>query len=412
MSQPTEGRGASARKQVQEEFPDVAKLIILKADVQRRTVRYTPQALATVDPAIHPVNGRWIYTEKADFSPESLLLRDGTSILTAPLATAEDPYLVDVVDGRTVLVDHGEVVEEVEFWTKPDFYDKFTTSGKPMWHIAHARPQRIEFNPYCNCRFWDNGKGCKFCGIASTYTRGKREASKPLHLDLRDIAETMQEALKQKGRFTSVFLTGGSIPQGAEVFDDEVDLYVDVLQAIGESFGGRKFPSQLLGSAFSLKQVERLYSRTGIMSYTSDIEVLDPELFSWICPGKSEWVGYDRWKQRIVDAVGIFGIGFVTAGLVGGVELAKPHGFASEDEALKATLGEAEGLAQKGVGTVACVWVPYQGTVFQKQKVPSLRYYVALARGLQNLRNQYRISIEMDNYRRCGNHPDSDLGRI
>ena len=412
MSQPTEGRGASARKQVQEEFPDVAKLIILKADVQRRTVRYTPQALATVDPAIHPVNGRWIYTEKADFSPESLLLRDGTSILTAPLATAEDPYLVDVVDGRTVLVDHGEVVEEVEFWTKPDFYDKFTTSGKPMWHIAHARPQRIEFNPYCNCRFWDNGKGCKFCGIASTYTRGKREASKPLHLDLRDIAETMQEALKQKGRFTSVFLTGGSIPQGAEVFDDEVDLYVDVLQAIGESFGGRKFPSQLLGSAFSLKQVERLYSRTGIMSYTSDIEVLDPELFSWICPGKSEWVGYDRWKQRIVDAVGIFGKGFVTAGLVGGVELAKPHGFASEDEALKATLGEAEGLAQKGVGSVACVWVPYRGTVFQKQKVPSLRYYVALARGLQNLRNQYRISIEMDNYRRCGNHPDSDLGRI
>jgi len=412
MSQPTEGRGASARKQVQEEFPDVAKLIILKADVQRRTVRYTPQALATVDPAIHPVNGRWIYTEKADFSPESLLLRDGTSILTAPLATAEDPYLVDVVDGRTVLVDHGEVVEEVEFWTKPDFYDKFTTSGKPMWHIAHARPQRIEFNPYSNCRFWDNGKGCKFCGIASTYTRGKREASKPLHLDLRDIAETMQEALKQKGRFTSVFLTGGSIPQGAEVFDDEVDLYVDVLQAIGESFGGRKFPSQLLGSAFSLKQVERLYSRTGIMSYTSDIEVLDPELFSWICPGKSEWVGYDRWKQRIVDAVGIFGKGFVTAGLVGGVELAKPHGFASEDEALKATLGEAEGLAQKGVGSVACVWVPYRGTVFQKQKVPSLRYYVALARGLQNLRNQYRISIEMDNYRRCGNHPDSDLGRI
>ena len=412
MSQPTEGRGASARKQVQEEFPDVAKLIILKADVQRRTVRYTPQALATVDPAIHPVNGRWIYTEKADFSPESLLLRDGTSILTAPLATAEDPYLVDVVDGRTVLVDHGEVVEEVEFWTKPDFYDKFTTSGKPMWHIAHARPQRIEFNPYCNCRFWDNGKGCKFCGIASTYTRGKREASKPLHLDLRDIAETMQEALKQKGRFTSVFLTGGSIPQGAEVFDDEVDLYVDVLQAIGESFGGRKFPSQLLGSALSLKQVERLYSRTGIMSYTSDIEVLDPALFSWICPGKSEWVGYDHWKQRIVDAVGIFGKGFVTAGLVGGVELAKPHGFASEDEALKATLGEAEGLAQKGVGSVACVWVPYRGTVFQKQKVPSLRYYVALARGLQNLRNQYRISIEMDNYRRCGNHPDSDLGRI
>ena len=412
MSQPTEGTGASARKQVQEAFPDIAPLVILKADVQRRTVRYTPQALARVDPAVHQLNGRWIYTEKADSIPESLLLRDGTSILTAPLATAEDPYLVDVVDGRTVLMDQGEVMEDVEFWTKPDFYDKFTSSGKPMWHIAHARPQRIEFNPYSNCRFWDNGKGCKFCGIASTYTRGKRESSKPLQLDLRDIAETMQEAVKQKGRFTSVFLTGGSIPQGPEVFDEEVDLYVDVLQAIGVSFGGQKFPSQLLGSAFSLKQLERLYSRTGIMSYTSDIEVLDPELFSWICPGKSEWLGYGPWKQRIVDAVGIFGKGFVTAGLVGGVELARPNGFPTEAAALKATLQEAEALAQKGVGTVACVWVPYQGTVFHRQKVPSLHYYIALARGLQRLRDQYGISIEMDNYRRCGNHPDSDLGRI
>jgi hypothetical protein len=56
--------------------------------------------------------------------------------------------------------------------------------------------------------------------------------------------------------------------------------------------------------------------------------------------------------------------------------------------------------------------VPYQGTVFHRQKVPSLHYYIALARGLQRLRDQYGISIEMDNYRRCGNHPDSDLGRI
>jgi len=401
-----------SRKEVEELFPEVPPLVILKADVQRRTVRYTERAVAAVDPKIHQVQGRWIYTEKNDLSPESLLLRDGSSILTAPLDTAENPYIVDVIDGRKVLVDQGEIVEDVDYWHKPDFYDKVTSSGKPMWHIAHARPQRIEFNPYSNCRFWDNGKGCKFCSIASTYTKGRRESAKPLNLELQDISETTREALKQKGRFTGVFITGGSIPQGENVFDDEVDLYVDVLQAIGENFRTKKFPSQLLGSAFSEKQLERLYTKTGLMSYTSDLEVLDEKTFNWICPGKAEWVGYKEWKRRLINAVGIFGKGFVSAGLVGGVELAKPHGFATEEEALRITLDEAESLAEQGVSTVACVWVPYAGTVFHKQKQPSLRYYVELAKGLQGLRKKYALDIEMDNYRRCGNHPDSDLARI
>ena len=401
-----------SRKQVLDLYPEISPLVILKADVQRRTVRYTDRAIAAVDPEIHQVQGRWIYTEKHDLSPESLLLRDGTSILTAPLETAENPYIVDVSDGRKVLIDQGEIVEEVEYWPKPDFYNQVTSSGKPMWHVAHARPQRLEFNPYSNCKFWDNGKGCKFCGIAATYTKGKRESSKPLNLDLRDISETTREALKQKGRFTGVFLTGGSIPQGENVFDDEVDLYIDVLQAIGENFKTKKFPSQLLGSAFSEKQLERLYFKTGILSYTSDLEVLSEEKFNWICPGKADWLGYKEWKQRIIRAVGIFGKGFVSAGLVGGVELAKPYGFASEEEALKVTLDEAEDLAQQGVSVVACVWFPYAGTVFHKQKQPSLRYYIELAQGLQNLRKQYGLAIEMDNYRRCGNHPDSDLARI
>lgn len=399
------------RQQVQELFPGISPLVILKADVQRRTVRYTEKALAAVDPSIHQTVGRWIYTEKQDLTPESLLLRDGTSILTAPLASADNPYWVDVVDGKTVLVDQGIVVEEVQYWTKPNFYDATTSSGKPMWHIAHARPQRIEFNPYSNCRFWDNGKGCKFCSIASTYTRGKRESAKPLNLDLQDISETMAEALRQKGRFTSVFLTGGSIPQGRKVFEDELLLYIDVLQAIGVNFSTPKFPSQLLASAFDEDQLGRLYENTGLMSYTSDLEVLSADKFDWICPGKSQWLGYSEWKRRLIAAVGIFGRGNVSTGLVGGVETAQPHGFASESEALQVTLAEAEDLAANGVSTVACVWVPYTGTVFQNKKSPSLAYYVALAQGLQDIRTRFGLSIDMDNYRRCGNHPDSDLAR-
>jgi hypothetical protein len=110
--------------------------------------------------------------------------------------------------------------------------------------------------------------------------------------------------------------------------------------------------------------------------------------------------------------VGIFGRGRVNTGLVAGVELAKPHGFKDEQEALESTLLEAETLISRGVFVVGCVWRVLKGSVFQNQSPPSLEYYLRLSQGLDRLRRKHRIPADMDNYRRCGNHPDTDLARI
>jgi hypothetical protein len=139
---------------------------------------------------------------------------------------------------------------------------------------------------------------------------------------------------------------------------------------------------------------------------------LNERVFDWICPGKAGRVGYREWKRRLVAAVDIFGRSNVGTGLVGGVELAKPNGFTSEDDAIKSTLDEAEDLASHGVTTVYIVWVPRPGSVFHDQKNPSLEYYVRLARGLHDLRVRYGLRADFDDYRRCGNHPDSDLSRL
>ena len=146
--------------------------------------------------------------------------------------------------------------------------------------------------------------------------------------------------------------------------------------------------------------------------FKSDFEVLGEEKFNWICPGKAESVGYQEWKQRLVRAVDIFGRGNVGTGLVGGVELAKPYGFVSEDDALRSTLDEAESLAEKGVTTFFIVWVPRPGSDFRDQQNPSLDYFIRLSSGLHQLRVKYGLSIDYNDYRRCGNHPDTDLSRL
>lgn len=402
-------------REVAQKYPQFPRLLLLKTDIQRRGVHYTEKALSKADPAIHQLAGTHIFGTRDGIltqRPEAFILRDGTSVLTSPTPLDQDPYIVDLSDDKLFLFDKGERLEEVEYWTKPDFYNLTTSSGVPMSFIASARPQRIYLMPSRYCHFWTDKENCLFCDIVNNLKQQKEELNLPTKLKPSDVAETIREALKEPGRFTAVCLTSGSDFHGAEPFDSEVDYYIDILKAVGENFKTKKFPSQLISTAFTKKQLERIYNETGILSYTPDIEVLNERLFKWICPGKARWVGYKEWKQRLVRAVDIFGRGYVNTCIVAGVELAQPYGFTDEAEALKHTLEEAEDLARQGVNTVYTVWVPRPGAYLGKQKNASLEYYVQLALGLHALRQKYNLPIDNDDYRRCGNHPDSDLARI
>lgn len=395
--------------------PDVPRLVVVKTDVQRRGVYYTDAALGVLDPERHQTTGTHIFGARDGETaarPESLLLRDGSSIVTTPTPLDQDPYVVDLVDGGLALTDGGRPVEEVEYWPRPDFYGRTTRSGLPMRLVVSARPQRLNVFPYRHCHFWNDAEGCLFCDIVPQLRKGKDALGMPARLDPEDVRETIAEAVKEPGRFVGLCLTAGSNTRGAAPFDEEVDYYLEILRAIGAAFGGRRFPSQLIGTAFTEAQLERLRDETGLMAYTADVEVLDERLFGWLCPGKARWIGYREWKRRLVAAVGIFGRGRVSTGIVGGIELARPKGFATEEEGLRATLSEAEELAAQGVSTVFIVWSPRPASALGDQRNASLEYYVRLAKGLHGLRVKYRLPVEFDDYRHCGNHPDTDLSRL
>lgn len=414
-----------SRKEVTEKYGDIPPLLILKIDINRRGIYYTDRAFAAVDPKKHHVEPNYSSGSLSFGSSEEgttknsvlgLTLRDGTAICDTHSNihewTYREPYILDVVDGKLVLIDEGEIVEEAEFWDRPDFYDHVTRNGTPMWQIATARPQRITINPEPKCHFWDKpGDGCKFCSIFHEARGNKHQICRDEKW-FEDVEDTVREALKEKGRYASYHMTSGSTLSGKNLFDDEVDLYIKTYQAAGRAIGAEKFPVKLVASAFTKEQLQRMYDNTGITTYTTDLEVLNKDLFSWICPGKASKVGYEEWKKRAYDAVDIFGRGNVDMGLVGGVETAQPNGFKDEQEALKAVLAEANEIASHGVSFAECVWVPGKFSYFAKQRTPSLEYYVQLAKGLAEARKKNGLWIYTDDYRRCGNHPNTDLARI
>ena len=197
------GTAALLREDVVDKYPAVSRFVILKIDIQRRMLRYTERALATLDPTKHQVSFGQQFGVSSDFGeavfPFSILLRDGTSVYTGPDPRAENPYVVDHLDGRTVIVDDGEIVEEVEFWPRHEFSDKFTSSGKPMWKIAgFSRPQRLDIAPYLHCHFWDNGHGCRFCNMGSVVKKASQAGSFDVRLSPQDVYETVREALNSE----------------------------------------------------------------------------------------------------------------------------------------------------------------------------------------------------------------------
>ncbi|MDR1684991.1 MAG: hypothetical protein LBR82_00860 [Desulfovibrio sp.] len=396
--------------------PQISPFVIIKIDVQRRGVVFSQAAKDAADPARFAVTMRGIYEEKEDNIPNSLLLNDGTSIVCEPMdpdisvcPRGREPYLVEVRAGRTILTDLDQEVAEVEYWPKPRYFDCRTGSGKPMWQIVNARPQRLGIAMYQFCDFWrDAAQGCKFCAIAATFQKNKKD----MLLSEDDVLETLAEALKQPGRLRMIQLCCGSMLGGRNLLDDEVDMYVSLLTRMNALFNTKKVLTQLIATAYTEKQLRRLYDGTILSSYTADVEVLNEKIFNWLCPGKAARIGYQGWKERLFKAVEIFGDNHVNTGIVSGVEFAGPAGFTSEEQALESTLREAEDFLSHGVGVAQTIWQTRANTALRRQLPPSLEYLTRLAGGLDNLQRKYNVNTFFDDYRTCGNHPNTDLSRI
>jgi hypothetical protein len=402
--------------EVVRKYPDIPPLIILKADVQRRGVIMTERALQGIDPERDDVHYRGLNAENRGSLPNGLLLRDGTTILCGIAAVSEsfsrfrEPYTVDLIKGKPMLIDEGAVVEEVDYWPASDYSRRLTSKGTPMWQVLISRPQRMDINTYQHCDFWkESGMGCKFCFVGATYHKNRNV--KKEFVDLDDVEEAVAEALKQPGRFRMIQLCSGTMLGGNELLDDETDRYINMLKRIEKYSGGKKIMTQIVATAFNERQLRRLHDETILTSYTADIEVLNEAVFNWVCMGKAKYIGYQEWKKRLYKAVDIFGPNMVDTGIVSGVELAEPYGFRSEDEALEKCLSEAEELAKHGVGVAQTVFHAEPGSIFFRQKTATLDYLIAFTSGLDELRRRYHLSYYYDDYRTCGNHPNTDLTR-
>lgn len=337
--------------------------------------------------------------------PGAILLRDATFVHINYGEPYSDPYVADYdpETGCFFLMEDDYVVDEIDFVPRPSFYGKVTSKGTPMEAVALARAQKLILTAFQKCLFWKDKDQCHYCAFFSQ--------TKTAEVDEEDILETVREALKEPGRYSQIYLSGGSDYRGSYPFAEEIERYIRIFRSIGTMFDGR-FHSQLMAPAYEKKDVKKIYEETGITSYCPNIEIMDKTLFQRLCPGKEKWVGYDAWIRRTIDAVEIFGTGNVYTQVVAGAELAKPYGFESADDALRSNLEGCEFFAKNGVICLSTIWRPHKHAKLGYQPMPPLSYYIRLTKGFYEIRKSYGLVAVDDNYKLCGNHPDSDLERL
>ena len=218
----------------------------------------------------------------------------------------------------------------------PAYYRQTLTNGKTVMETAPTIQwgYLIYLTVLRLCQYFGAKEECRFCDINHNW-RQHKQAGRPYTgiKPVEDVLEALaiideHDVEKASHAYT---LTGGSVTSKVDGLA-EADFYGRYAQAIEERFPGR-WIGKVVAQALPREDVQR-YKDYGITIYHPNYEVWDERLFSIICPGKERYVGRAEWHRRILDAAEVFGPRYVIPNFVAGVEMARPFGFATVEEAV------------------------------------------------------------------------------
>jgi hypothetical protein len=230
------------------------------------------------------------------------------------------------------------------------------------------------------CQYFGAKEECGFCDINHNWRQHKQEGRpytgvKPVD----DVLEALAlidryDTAKASKAYT---LTGGSVTSSVDGLA-EADFYGRYAQAIEERFPNR-WIGKVVAQALPRADVQR-FKDYGIKIYHPNYEVWDERLFSIISPGKQRYVGRDEWHRRIFDAAEVFGARYVIPNFVAGVEMAKPFGFETVEQAIASTAEGLDHFMSRGITPRFTTWCPEPTTPLGRDNPEGapLEYHIRL----------------------------------
>jgi hypothetical protein len=329
-------------------------------------------------------------------APEEIALRGGPfglrrTIVSVRLNPASPYRLERTASGLEVRLD-GKTICSAELPPEPAHYGKTLRSGKPAAEIAPVIEwgYLIYLTVFRRCQYVGSDQECRFCDINANFDQ--QRAAGRVYTTVKSITEILEvlDIIAVTSSTASAYtLTGGSVTAALRGLK-EAEFYAQYAEAIEGRFPG-KWIGKAVVQALPKEQLQR-FRDAGIRIYHPNYEVWDERLFAWLCPGKSSHIGQASWIQRILDAREIFGASCVIPNFVGGVEMARPHGFATVDEAIESTSRGLDFFMSQGVTPRFTTWCPEPLSNLGSQEPAPLEYHLALLRAYRDTLARHRLA--------------------
>lgn len=379
-------------------FPEVPPEAVLKEDLLRTGISFHHSALTDNDDGEVKPKSYFIFSfdhktlpELGEAAtrrpPEEIALTGGPYQLRRTIVSVrlnpDSPYTVARgPDGSLTLSSGGSLLADVALPPMPEYYRHRLANGKGVMEIAPTIQwgYLIYLTVLRLCQYFGAKEECQFCDINHNWRQHKQQGRpytgvKPVEEVLEALAIINQYDVA--GVSHAYTLTGGSVTSKVDGLG-EAEFYGRYARAIEEAFPGR-WIGKVVAQALP-KEEARIFHDHGIRIYHPNYEVWDERIFKLVSPGKQRYVGREEWHRRILDARDIFGARYVIPNFVAGVEMARPYGFTSIDEAIESTREGLEFFMSRGVTPRFTTWCPEPTTPLGKANPEGapLEYHVRL----------------------------------
>jgi hypothetical protein len=409
--------------QLAAEFPDLPLEALFKEDLLRRGVafsdaalqwsaRFKPKAYFIFSFDLVPITD----LEQGENlrAPEEIALSGGPHALRRTIVSVrldpQSPYRVELEESVLRLRCAGQLVSDVLLAPCPPSYRQPLAGGKMMSEVAPTIEwgYLIYLTVFRQCQYFGSEEECQFCDINENFRQQVR-AGRPYQTvkSIDNVLEALGILAEEEDRSTdsppaepgtlpllrshAYTLTGGSIT-GRLRGETEVDFYCRYAAAIEARFP-RRWLAKAVVQAHEPEDSQRFYD-AGVRVYHPNYEVWDARLFEVLCPGKARHIGRDRWIRRILSAAEVFGPAYVIPNFVAGIEIAKPHGFATVAEALASTGEGLDFFMSHGVAPRFTTWCPEPLSVLGSIQGPApLEYHAGLLRLWRDTHRKHRLPV-------------------
>jgi hypothetical protein len=379
-------------------FPHIPREAVLKEDLLRTGMAFDDSALTDNEEGEVKPKSYFIFSfdhkplkelgaAARRRPPEEVALVGGPYALRRTIVSVrvnpDSPYRVARgEDGTLALSLEGGALADVLLPKMPEYYQHRLSNGKSVMEIAPTIQwgYLVYLTVFRMCQYFGAKEECQYCDINHNWRQHKQEG-RP-YTGIKPIDEVL-EALEIIDRYDTerashaYTLTGGSVTSKVDGHA-EADFYGRYAEAIEKHFPGR-WIGKVVAQALPKADVQR-FRDYGIRIYHPNYEVWDKRLFSLICPGKERYVGREEWHRRILDAAEVFGARYVIPNFVAGVEMARPHGFRTVDQAIASTAEGLDYFMSRGVTPRFTTWCPEPSTPLGRENPQGapLEYHIRL----------------------------------